>query len=1081
MLLTSFPVRRGGAVSFAGRGLLALVLFSIASVVAAHAADERKTFDVPAGDASRTLKQLAQQAGQQVVYPAAEVRGVKTAAVKGDYTLKDALQEMLVGTGLVAAYDESSRTFAVSKAGPNVPSRLASVPAATVERVESGAIQLDPYSVYANRPMPFSDANVDRPRTIDDEQPYYIFDNKRIVQSGAASIGDFLKQRLPMNATAGNSSQSVNNLGNVSDFNLRGIGSDKTLILINGRRGAGTQNGSVFSQTDLNGIPLNAIERIEVLPTSAAGIYGGSALGGVINVILRKDYKGGEIRATYDNTFDTDSAVKTLALNYGFPLEGGKTHVMLNASMSRSNLQLLQDRLQPFKDTIAQITANAPTFFSGATGSGTFPWLGSVPNIVNGTATATTLMLKDGRVLNTRYTHITPGTAPGQTIAAISNQLAANAGSWVLDFPNSTLASTGLLRPLGSAPKVEYLRGTVQRQMLPRLEVFAEFTYASNHTDSLQNPLATTLLIPATAPTNPFLHSVRVSVPGTLETPLVVDSNSRTATLGAIAKLPWGWTGEMDYTWTHGLFKQASRPADSTSFTNAGNDGSINPFFDVAQFPTINWEPYLGRSNNRNDSYLDDYALRGSGPLPGLPWATRPTLTIGLERRTQNNPHGIFITEFPNRPAGNFRTDYFKREQRSDSGYAEVNLPLVKKDQLPLLRELDLQLANRVEYYSVSAGTSFVQVSATTVSFGGPTLNGQPYFSKAKYDSDDYTVGLRYRPLRDVTLRASSGTAFLPPTATQLIKNPVPNPTTTTVTDPKNGNASVSGVQTLGGGNPDLKPQSSKSTNVGLIWEPRQGVLHGLRLDLEYYRIKQSDFIGSLSPQLIVNNEAIFPGRVIRNAAGTITLVDISSQNLYERDSNGWDLTAEYARKTAAGTFTFALAGTRIDSLRNQYSLTLPSYEGVNYPNEGGALKYRGNASLYWEWRRWSTGWTATYYHGYKQQGAAGGPASVQFDNGAQDNPAFAILPQGGENIPSQMYHDAFVQYAFDSPAAADGAGQVRRLAGRALEGVSITLGIRNIFNKVPPLDAVNSTTYYRSLYGDSRLRSYWITVQKKF
>src|SRR5205085_1980006 len=89
-----------------------------------------------------------------------------------------------------------------------------------------------------------------------------------------------------------------------SAINLRGLGIDKTLILVNGRRMAGVNysRGDEMRtyQPDLNGIPLAAVERIEVLPSSASAIYGGSAMGGVINVILKKNYQGGEARYSYD-------------------------------------------------------------------------------------------------------------------------------------------------------------------------------------------------------------------------------------------------------------------------------------------------------------------------------------------------------------------------------------------------------------------------------------------------------------------------------------------------------------------------------------------------------------------------------------------------------------------------------------------------------------------------------------------------------------------------------------------------------------------------------------------------------------
>src|SRR5689334_21744808 len=123
MTQSSVLPRPGAAVRFAGLRLLLpfLALFTFTFTLTGAEAP-KKAFDVPAGDAANALKQFAQQAGQQVVFPAQDVKGVKTAAVKGDYTFKQALDAMLVGTGLVAAFDEKSGTFAVSRdPGPNAP------------------------------------------------------------------------------------------------------------------------------------------------------------------------------------------------------------------------------------------------------------------------------------------------------------------------------------------------------------------------------------------------------------------------------------------------------------------------------------------------------------------------------------------------------------------------------------------------------------------------------------------------------------------------------------------------------------------------------------------------------------------------------------------------------------------------------------------------------------------------------------------------------------------------------------------------------------------------------------------------
>jgi outer membrane cobalamin receptor len=101
-------------------------------------------------------------------------------------------------------------------------------------------------------------------------------------------------------------------MGASSSINLRGLGSLQTLILINGMRTANFANRGATFQPDVNGIPLAAIDRVEVLPGSASAIYGGTAVGGVVNVILKRSYTGDRVSSSYQNTFDTDAPIRTV-------------------------------------------------------------------------------------------------------------------------------------------------------------------------------------------------------------------------------------------------------------------------------------------------------------------------------------------------------------------------------------------------------------------------------------------------------------------------------------------------------------------------------------------------------------------------------------------------------------------------------------------------------------------------------------------------------------------------------------------------------------------------------------------------
>src|SRR5262249_35178148 len=140
-------------------------------------------------------------------------------------------------------------------------------------------------------------------------QPYVVFAAEQIQQSQATTLNDFFKTRLPMNALQESQGQvNVDSGGSRSVINLRGLGENQTLVLVDGRRMPNFNNDNQgFGQGDLNGIPLAAIERIEVLPSTASGIYGGGATGGVVNVITRKNYSGGDISLAYGGSSRLDA------------------------------------------------------------------------------------------------------------------------------------------------------------------------------------------------------------------------------------------------------------------------------------------------------------------------------------------------------------------------------------------------------------------------------------------------------------------------------------------------------------------------------------------------------------------------------------------------------------------------------------------------------------------------------------------------------------------------------------------------------------------------------------------------------
>jgi len=945
--------------------------------------------------------------------------------------------------------------------------------------------QLDKYSVYGTKIAPFTDGNADIPRTIDDTQPYYIFDAKTIGSSGASSLEGFLKQRLTMNASAQSAAQAENGmLGNTSAIDLRGLGTDKTLILVNGRRQApvvssllGVNNtfsaNAVLGQADLNSIPFGAIDRIEVLPSSASGIYGGSAIGGVINVIMKRGYTGGELRLTYDTPADTLAPQRSASLNYSLPLAGDRTRLRFSLGWSDAESLLLRDRREVFDRGLSAVLVNAPDVLY----SNTNAWRGALPNIRSATATATTLTLKNNTVLPSPRTYVPAGTSNGTAAAALYAGLAANADHWNLDLPDTTQAPTGLRRQFGAEPVTRTLIAGVEQRLTRTTDVTVEYAYRENNAVAVYNPVST-FTVTSASPTNPFTSNVVVAVPNAADTPLLTENTTKSALVSLQQKLPHDWIAQADYTWSDNRLHSVYNLIDNSSASADILAGTLNVFVDTLANP-LDFSKYYASFEARMQSTVRNVAFRAAGPLFTLPWGV-PQLALGAEHNLLRLPGNRLALTFPLVPTSNTLYDFYPRDQASDSAHLELDLPLVAEKRVPLLQSLQLQLAARRERYTVDTGTALRMSSGTgTVTYSGVTVGGQPFFSEASYASDDATVGLKYVPFRGLTLRSSVGTAFLPPTAVQLLPNPTPSTTTTNVTDPKNNNAMVA-VQTLSGGNPDLTPQNSRSLNAGVIWEPAWKPLAGLRFNAEYYRVRQSDAIGTLTAQTIVDGEANYPDRVVRNAAGTITLVDISSLNLYRRETEGYDLSVNYRRRTGAGNFTVYAVQSTILHLRNQFSLTQPKVDAVNYPAENGAIRRKANGGLTWEHRGWSAGWSARYFSSYRQFGSIGGPSATQRAlTGATDalrQPLTTYTrPQGGDTISSQLYHDMFVGYAFDSSRAA----LDRRWTTRLRAGLAVQVGVNNVFNHAPPFDYFYS--YYASPYGDLRLRSYWLNVKKAF
>ena len=1053
---------------YAGLGTLALVRLSALACgfmlppEVALARNERLSqqvqFDIPAQPLATGLVQFSKQARVQVVTSSVQLQEQQTPGVRGLLPIHRALDALLEETGLgfslvgentiaITAGAHSAAEgqtiqgeAAIGRSAVSLPSSPSNSSAdASLDESDSSeaartASQTPEILVTGSKVL-----NMDLKRTEDDPQPYVILDRRDIERSPASNIEDFLKTRLPMNTVGITNAQTSTAIaGNASRINLRGLGSNQTLILVDGRPLASLPLGSTPQQPNLHGIPLGAVERIEVLPATASGIYGGGATGGVINVVLRRNYDGMELTASYGNTFDSRSEITQVDFSAGFDLEGGKSNILLSGSYADAAELVTRDRELDERGRAA-IMATNPGFFVGAAN----PPLGTMPNLrsVNGSP-----LFGPG---TSNITSVPGGYVGGGGRAALQP----NAGVYNLGLANSAQVGGGGDNGLLNGPTIKSLAATLRRRFGSRLDAFVEAS-ASEVAGSSQTTLASsTFTISPAAPTNPFGQAIRVTVPvpqadGILRSA----SETRRVAGGLIADLKRGWRGEADYTWNQARTEYSLPGPLLPTAAIAVSNGALDVLRDVNLFP-VDFTAHLGPPVRVTpfETVLEDAAIRVSGPIASLP-ADPVTVSILLEARDEEFSDGYQFFS----PTQTF---YFPRKsQRTNSAYLEARVPIVsERNRTTGVQELALQLAGRWDDYTIEGATNSVNILAPIVA--------SIVRSKSEDSSVNPTVGLQYRPVQAVMFRGSYSTGFLPPAANQLVSAAPQTAGPGTLIDPLRGNSTPSNVQTTSGGNPNLSPEDSRSWSAGVVFAPRW--IPGIRLSLDYVRIDKEDEIRSLFAQQIIDNEGILPSRIVRAPApggdpfgvGPIVAVDATALNLARTQVEAYDAALTYRVTTAAaGDFELSALATWQTHYKTQVLPTAAFVENVGVTS-AFPLKFKANAGLMWDSRGFTIGWSANYFDSYLVADPTAASAQVVF------------LNQGSRRVSSQIYHDAFVSYRFPD---------VGQEGSQLLQGLEVQLGVQNVLDKSPPFDAGNSTHFY-SPFGDPRLSSYRLSVKKRF
>lgn len=1084
--------------SFIAIQLLGSASILAVGAIATPAYAQQSSLNIPSQSAPVAITKLAKQTGTQILFDHAKLKKVKTKTVKGARNAREALEMMLAGTGYEIG-DTASGALTV-KPTANTSTSSGEVIAERTGRnsASSSGNDADQKGLAEILVVGSRSQNVDIRRTEDDPQPYVVFGTEEIEQSGATNLEDFFRKRLPMNAQAASDSQTASSAAsNASQINLRGLGITQTLILIDGRPAprllrsddvnVTRSAGGTFGQADINGIPLSAIARIEILPSTAGGIYGGGAVGGVINIIRKRDYSGLDARIGYDGTFRGGGETFRVQLNGGFALEGGRTQISFSGSHEKSEPLYAKDNslAQRGRELFAQ---NEPTAFlvSGSTANIQTPsaYTPSAPGCLNFNSACfvrANLVLDDGTSLNSPRAFVPLGYAGYNSSDPSTLRTAewlATAGRFNWDMPNDINGNYASLR---NNPTVSSLNLNIRREFMPWLDIFGDMTWSVNEGHSAILALSSVVggspfaLLPANASNNPFQQAVLVRAPfAEVRTGATGRSTNFNVTGGLIARLGRGWTANIDYQWAQAVSKNTSRLVPfSAAGATALSNGTLNVLRDMTRFP-IDFEPYLNKTNpseNKNKSIQDNISARLAGSLLRLP-AGQMALTLQVGRRTERVPEYTSRVENSSAPGSYYFFVTAERSQSVDNAYIELRAPIVSKmNSIPFIHELEIQASARRDQYTTRTATP-VDYFISSGTGAVPAFT----FSNQRVKSNNFTLAARWAPIRDFNFRGSYGTGFLPPAINQMVGYrsqlfPVVSGPGATL-DPRRNNEPIGQqgvVETQAGGNANLKPENSKSLSLGVVVTPQ--FLTGFRFSADYTKIRKSSEIFALDITTLLPNESLFPERVVRAdpspadiaagiSVGPITFLDVSLANATRTELHAWDFQADYQVDTHRfGQFHFYAAATRQNRLARQFDPSADPFNLVGF--SGGPLKWRGNIGLDWSLNNLTIGWNTQYFSDYSL--LSNDPAAVA------ENDNIIARVAGNTRIPSEIYSDLFIRY------------KIPRSLNNSLQGLEVSVGVQNVFDKQPEAIAYQGATGSYSPYGDPRLRRFTLQLSKPF
>ena len=807
--------------------------------------------------------------------------------------------------------------------------------------------------------------------------PVTVITRDEIARIGAVNTEQLLQTISAistMNATQLASGAGLSTYGQAS-VSLRGLGSFRTLVLVNGRR-VSPFPGDDGATVNVNMIPMAAIERIEVLRDGASAIYGSDAIAGVINFILSKNYSGVEVGAIYGEPTRSGgggNANVSAVAGWG-DLSKDRWNVTISASYQKEKELFSKDR------NFAKTGNVLPWLVSGATGQGNIEGA-----FTPGTGSAAAGTWVEGSPQP--GFGASPATGYGNPLAAQNNCEAINM------FLNPTPTRARTTPPVrGAQPYCAFdssaflalipdreatnFSANVAFKLTNNMEFFADALYAKQ---TVQQEIQTSPV------RRSFLQSDALFQERGIDPALLIFPSNPNYQIAAnyLNSIGQGAIVGQPLAITARVFDFGPRTSSDKSSqwrTVAGLRGNWREH---------DWEV----AYTHNQSRLHGNVVAG--------YFSQTEYARIIQNSNDWNPWSLTQTAAFNArlPAAAYIGPTLFAKGESDSVDAKISGDLWKLPAGPLQYALGAQWRKEElnTIPSPALGTGDIAglggsvppvdetrtVNAAFVEFNVPIVKTLEASVAARYDrysdvgsTDNYFASLRWQPHRSVLLRTAYGTGFRAPTLLDLYQ-PVTLGTSEQFNDPVTGQANLQ-VNAFSGGNPALKPETSKQWSVGVVWQPIRQFSAGV----DWFRIKLEDIISTPSAQEVVSGfragDPAYANAVVLNASGDIETITTQIVNAGKATVEGFDINLNYRDTFPWGTVGVNLSGTYMDKF-NQTSpggvehdkiatIVLPNGDPVIGASDTGGVVLRWKHVLTgtYEHKNWAFSLMQNYYSKYE-------------------------------------------------------------------------------------------------------------------